>query len=125
MSEAQEQRDFVKWFRDTYPEHAHCLRVSLGGLNFGSGAKAARMAAWVKSQGITAGESDIVIALKRGEFGSLVIEHKAADSTHKLSDEQITYLDLHNKSGNCAVMTRGIEPLKGAVIAYINQESRA
>ena len=120
MSEATEQKEFVTWWRATYPEYAHCLRVSLTGLNFGAGPKAARMVNHIRSQGITVGESDILIALGRGGWNALVIEHKAADGKHKVTPEQQAYLDAHAREGNCALSTRGIESLKAAVMAYMD-----
>lgn len=119
MSEASEQRQIVQWFRETYPEYAHCLRVSLAGLNFGSGQRAARMVNHIRSQGIHPGEADILIAVKRGEFGSLVIEHKAQGSAHKASFEQIQYLERHVASGNCGMLTRGVDVAKAAIVAYM------
>jgi len=59
MSEASEQREIIKWFATEYPEYIRCVRVSLAGLNFGSGQRAARMVNHVRSQGIQEGESDI------------------------------------------------------------------
>ena len=66
MSEAAEQRELVKWFRETYPQYAMSMRVSMSGLNYGSGKRGAILAKHVKSQGIVAGDSDIAILLPRG-----------------------------------------------------------
>jgi len=118
-SEATEQREVVAWFRETYPEFAHCLRVSLAGLNFGSGQRAARMVNHVRAQGVHPGESDILLALPRGGYGSLVIEHKAEGSAHKASPEQLQYIEMHNLSGNCACVTRGVGAAKAAIITYM------
>lgn len=79
------------------------------------------MASWVNSQGITRGESDILIALPRNGYAALVIEHKAAGGTHKVTDKQQEYLDAHTATGNCATSTRGLEALKAAVSAYIQE----
>ena len=73
----------------------------------------------IKAQGGVTGEADIAILLPRGEYGSLLVEHKADGSTHKLSDAQQEYLDYHNIIGNCAVSTRGTEALKAAILAYM------
>ena len=117
--ESAEQKKFVAWFRAKYPEYAKCLRVSLRGLNFGSGQRAARMINHIKSQGSVAGESDIVILLKRGEYGCLVIEHKGDEMDHKISKSQQEYLNVHNSLGNLAVSTRGFEELQHTVMEYI------
>lgn len=117
--ETAEQKAFVAWFRSEWPEHARALRVSLRGLNFGSGPRAARMVNHIKSQGSVDGEADIAILLPRNGHGALVIEHKGAGQSHPLSSEQQAYLDYHNAHGNCAISTRGLDALKAAVVAYM------
>ena len=119
MSEAAEQREIVRWFREQYPEYAMCLRVSLAGLNFGAGPKAARMVNHIHGQGIHPGEADLLIALKRGGYGALVIEHKAEGSRHQATPEQIQYIDRHSSIGNCAIITRGVDAAKAAIISYM------
>lgn len=121
VTEGQEQKEFVKWLRATYPQHSHCLRASLAGLNFGSGHKAARMVNHLKGQGVEAGESDIVLALPRHGFGSLVIEYKSGEGKHKLSEAQAQYLEKHNVSGNLAMLVKGLPALKQAVSDYIEE----
>jgi len=100
-----------------------CLRVSLAGLNFGAGHKAARMVNHIRGQGIHPGEADLLIALPRGGYGSLVIEHKAYGSAHKATAEQIQYIERHNKAGNCGCITRGVEAAKAAIVAYMEAGS--
>ena len=119
MSETAEQKDIVKWFRETWPEHRRSIRVSLAGLNFGSGPRAARMVNHVRAQGVEEGEADIVIALPKGGFGSLVIEHKKDDARRGVTDEHFVYIRYHNRIGNCAVVTKGIEMAKLAIIQYM------
>jgi len=119
MSEADEQREIVKWFRDTYPDYAVCMRVSQSEGQKGGGRKAA--IAWSKriAMGVVKGESDMAILLPRGGFGSLLIEHKAEGSTHTATPEQLEYIRRHNVLGNCAVVTRGVEAAKAAIVQYI------
>ena len=114
MTEAQEQAEFVKWYRCTYPSHAHLLRVSMSGINL-SGAKAARMVNIMRSQGIHPGESDICIAAP----GSFFCEHKAEGGGHKLTPDQAIYLDRQLRAGNVGVSTRGLDPLKAAVELFM------
>jgi hypothetical protein len=118
-SEADEQREFVAWFRATYPQHAHCLRVSQTGLHRGKGRMAAIRNAQVKGLGGVVGEADIAILLPRGGYGCLVVEHKRAGGAHKVTPAQQYYLNQHAATGNCAASTRGLEALKAAVSAYI------
>ena len=119
MSEFNEQLDVVKWFKETWPEAASSLRVSLNGLNLGGGKKAAIMISQMKSQGMVIGEADIAILIPKSPYGCLLLEHKASDSAHKLTDDQVKYLDYHNSIGNCAVSTRGVEAAKAAITTYM------
>jgi len=119
VTETEEQKIIVKWFRSTYPEYRHCLRVSMAGMNLGSGKRAAQMVNHMHSMGVEQGEADIAILLRRGNFGALIIEHKAESQSHKATDEQVAYLQSHNSTGNLAVLTRGIEACKSAISDYM------
>mgnify|MGYP003626321958 CR=1 FL=1 len=117
--ESKEQKAFVAWFQSRWPAHAKSIRVSLRGLNFGSGKRAAIMVKHIKAQGSVEGESDIAILLPKGGYGALLIEHKGLGMKHELSEEQADYLGYHNLIGNRAVSTRGLEELKAAVEEYM------
>lgn len=119
MSESDEVRELVAWFRDKYPDYAMCLRVSQSEGKKGGNRSAA--IAWSKrvAMGVVKGESDIAILLPRGSFGSLLIEHKAAEGTHKATKEQLEYIRHHNAIGNCAVVTRGVEMAQAAIDQYM------
>ena len=119
MSEWHEQREIIQWFKEIWPEHAYSIRVSMNGLNLGGGRKAAIMVNQMRAQGMIDGEADIAILLPRRDFGSLLLEHKAEDSPHRLSESQEKYLDYHNNVGNCAVSSRGIDAAKAAIITYM------
>jgi len=123
MSEASEQREIIAWFKETYPEYTRCIRVSLAGLNFGSGQRAARMVNHVRSQGMQEGESDIAILLPRGGFGSLLIEHKKSDAMRGATEAQMDYIQFHNRVGNCAAVTKGIDMAKYAIDQYMRLNS--
>jgi hypothetical protein len=120
VSEADEQREIIEWFTARWPEYRRSIRVSLAGINFGSGARAGRMVNHVRSQGICKGESDILIALPRGPYGSLVIEHKKGDAMRGATGEQLEYLQYHNAVGNCAVCTQGVDMAKAAINQYMD-----
>lgn len=121
MTESEEQKAAVKWYRETWPEHALSLRVSQSGGHVGKGKMAAIRNAKSKSMGVVKGEADIAILLPKGGYGCLLIEHKGAKQAHKLTESQQAYIDYHNSIGNLAVSTRGLEALKAAVIAYMEQ----
>ena len=120
VSEAEEQKEIVSWFRSTWPEHVQALRVSQFGNHRGRSRKdAAIRTAKAVGQGAVAGESDIAICLPRNGCGSLMIEHKAADGTHSVSTEQEAYIEYHKKHGNCACVTKGVEAAKAAIETYM------
>ena len=119
MTETEEVREFVQWFTENRPQHVRSLRVSMSGMNLGGGKKAAIMVKHMRSQGVQPGESDLLIALARGEYHTLVIEHKALDSKHPLSDEQRAYLRYHQDQGNMAVSTKGLAALQTVVQIYM------
>jgi hypothetical protein len=120
MSETAEQREFVKYFLATWPEHANSLRVSMTAVSK-RGRAGAILWGVMKSLGVQKGEADIAILIPKGGFGSLIIEHKGEGQAHKLSEHQQNYLDYHQSIGNQAVSTRGLEALKAAVLAYMGE----
>jgi len=122
MSETAEQKIIVKWFRTQYPEYAMCLRVSQSGGYRGSGRKGAIRTALITAMGGVTGESDIAILIKRGDFGSLLIEHKKDDAIRGATDAQLEYIQFHNRIGNCAVVTKGIDMAKAAIVQYMALE---
>lgn len=119
LSEWHEQRDIVTWFRQTWPEHSRAIRISMNGLNLGGGRRAAIMIKQMRAQGMVEGESDIAILIPKPPHGCLILEHKASDSAHKLTEDQGRYLEYHESIGNCATTTRGIEAAKAAITTYM------
>lgn len=120
MSEWHEQRELIGWFRSKWPEFEKSIRVSMNGLNLGGGVRAARMVNQMRAQGMIDGEADIVLALPKGGYGALVLEHKAQGGNHKVQNNQQEYLDYHNGIGNCAVATTGVEAAKAAILTYMD-----
>ena len=108
MSEADEQRAIISYFRKAYPMYASSLRVSMSGMNYGSGLRGARLANHVKSQGVVTGEADIAILLPRGGYGCLLIEHKSDEAMRGATDAQLDYIRYHNSIGNKALVTKGV-----------------
>jgi len=119
VNEWQEQREVIKWFREKWPEHEKSIRLSLNGINLGGGKRAAIMISQMKAQGMVLGESDLCIALPKGGFGCLMIEHKSAIDKKGPTDDQIDYAKYHNQIGNKAVFTKGILDLKDIILDYM------
>jgi hypothetical protein len=121
-TEFEEQREVVAWFREKWPQHQKSLRLSLNGLNLGGGKKAAMIINQIKSQGAVLGEADLVILLPRMGYGALVIEHKAENDKKGPSDEQLDYIGYHNMIGNKALVTKGVQKFKDAILEYMNNK---
>jgi hypothetical protein len=119
LTETEEQKAIVQWFRDTWPEYSHCVRVSMAGINLGGGRRASIMVNFMRSMGVMPDESDLLFAVPRGGYGSLVIEHKAADGKHPASDGQKDYLKRHHAIGNCAALTTGVDDAKEVITRYM------
>lgn len=120
-TETTEQRQFIKWFREEYPEYVNSLRCSMNGIKM----RTRRWGSWLwnimQSLGAQKHEADIALMLPMGKYHGLIVEHKGADMRHELSGAQQAYLDYHNEIGNLAMSTRGLEALKAAVKGYLEQ----
>lgn len=119
MSESSDQKEIIRWFRETYPHYAKCLRVSMGGVNFGYGSKAARKFAMMKSQGLVLGESDITVLLPRAGYGCLLIEYKSDEDKAGPSANQLDYISHHKAIGNMAMVCKGIGMAKDSIAKYM------
>jgi len=122
VSEADEQKEIVRWFKYTYPEYAMSLRMSQSGSFRGAGRKGAIRTANMKAMGAITGESDIAILLPRGGFGALLVEHKKDDAMIGATGKQLEYLRYHNAVGNCGVVTKGVDMAKAAIKQYMGLE---
>lgn len=114
--EHAEQATFVEWFRRQYPRYRSAIRISLNGVRLPYGARS-----WSKciALGAVAGESDIVVAVPRGGYGCLVIEHKGQGKARKVTDDQRAYINDHLEYGNYATSTRGVDELIEVVKKYM------
>ena len=117
MSEQDEQKAIVAYYRAAYPKHALSLRVSQSGAARGAGRRGAIRTTLARSQGQVKGEADICILVPRGKWHSLLIEHKTAKGV--LSKQQCEYLEYHNSIGNLAIVTRGIDAAIAAIDTYM------
>ena len=125
MSEGTEQREIVKWYRETYPEYARSLRISQTGGHIGKGKSAAIRNAHSRSMGRVDGESDIAILLPRGPYGCLMMEYKASDSMYQPTQVQRDYIDYHNEIGNLGLTCRGVDIAKAAITQFMELPDEA
>jgi len=117
MTEAEEQKIFIAWFKAEYPKYEKCIRLSMNGVNLGYGSKAARMIASMKKQGLTPGESDLAFMIPTEKHHGLLIEMKSM--TGKPTEAQIDYIDLMNDLGYFACVCRGAEEAKTVMREYL------
>lgn len=121
MSEAKEQAEIFKWFCRIYPQYKQSWSTSMNGINLpGTPRQIAIIINHMKSQGgMRAGEADFKILLPRGGFHGLVVEHKAEDGKHKLTQEQDEYLQYMGSKGYMSVYCKGIASAKETIEAYM------
>jgi len=119
VSESDEHKAIVRYFRATWPQHALALRVSANGVHRGKGLAAMRRIAKEKAHGFVTGEADIAILLPRRGYGCLLIEHKADEAIKGATAAQMEYITYHNANGNCACVTKGLDMAVAAINQYM------
>nr|WP_300312801.1 VRR-NUC domain-containing protein [Halomonas sp.] len=78
-----------------------------------------KTAADLKRQGVKAGVSDLVVRQARGGWHGLYLEFKATPPRDAdLADSQEKWLEGSEYQGYCAVLARGYEEAKRALIEY-------
>lgn len=120
MTESEEQREVVRWFRGEFPELSQAIRLSMNGINFGSmrsSPKGARMISMMRSQGMTDGETDLAFLIPNDQFHGLLIEMKTKNG--KPTDKQLAYINFMNGQGYFATVCYGAEDAKRTIESYI------
>ena len=96
----------------TYPELQYMYHVP------NEGRRSAAQAASLHLQGLKSGVPDICLPVPRGGYGALYIELKRKRGG-VVSKEQKKWVDGLNAVGNKAVVCRGFEEARDAIIAYM------
>ncbi|PHR99252.1 MAG: hypothetical protein COA78_25245 [Blastopirellula sp.] len=117
MSEFTEQKELIRWWRDTYPQYAKCVRLSLNGINLPPGKKAAMMINQMKSQGMVLAESDLFFGVPNLTYHGLYVEMK--DFGKVATPEQEEYLEVQRSMGYEAVVLEGAEAAKEFIQEYM------
>lgn len=76
MSEFEEHKEIIRYFRERWPEHASAIRVSANGIHRGKGHAAMRRIAKEKALGFVTGEADIVFLIPRGSLDRSLLSIK-------------------------------------------------
>ena len=118
MTEAEIQKELVKYFRTKYPKYNNCVRLSLNGINLGR--SGARVMASAKAQGLTIGESDLCFLVPSNGCHGLLIELKT--ETGVSTQAQNEYIDLMNTLGYRAVICYGLDHAIETLDGYLEQD---
>lgn len=106
--ESELQIRCVKWFREEYPKYSKALFSVPNG-----GTRHKLEAVTLKAEGVTAGVSDLVLAVPDKYTNGAFIEMKT--SKGRLSDEQKEFLDLMQELCYTAVVVRTFDQFKEVV----------
>ena len=104
----------VKWFRLQYPLMAKCLfAIPNGGVrHIGTALK-------LKSEGVTAGVSDLFLMIPSGQKHGLFLEMKQKDG--KLQQNQTEFLNLAESMGYGAEVAYGFEDGVEKIKKYLHE----
>jgi len=122
MSETQQQKALIKWFRLNYPELEMLLFSIPNGANFSSASNKQRYGQVnkLKAEGMKKGVPDLMLAFPCNGFAGLFLEMKDEGKTLcSLSKEQAAYIETLNAVGYCAVWCAGFDVAKAAIVAYL------
>lgn len=107
------QATCIQWFRANYPTMAPLLFA------VPNGAKRTRTEAAIKkSEGMSAGVSDLILLVNNGIYGSLCIEMKAGSSQ---SREQKRFQAYADAAGQKYVIVRSLQEFADIVDAYLSK----
>ena len=109
------QTGVMRWVDATFPEIAHLVMASAGGVRT-SMSQAVKM----KSMGYRKGTPDIFVAVPKGGRHGLFLELKAIGG--KASPEQNIMLANLQAQGYAAAMVVGFEQVKATLTAYLSQD---
>jgi len=113
--ERDEQTLLFEW-----AEYAECTYPELRWLHHipNGGRRSSREAHYLRLEGVKAGVPDICLPVPRGGYGALYIELKRKRGG-VVSKEQKKWVEGLNAVGNKAVVCRGFEEARDAIIAYM------
>lgn len=113
--EYDEQKDFVKWVRKEYPQHARRLLSIENAAHRGS----LMRVSMAKASGMVVGTSDLFFRYSCGGFHGLWIEMKKHDG--KATPDELRFLDEARADGFAGVVCQGAEEAKTAFRHYLSK----
>ncbi len=125
--ESKAQRACVSWFRGIYPEYAMLLFAVPNG-----GARSKIEASIMKGEGVTAGVSDLILMVPRGDYHALCIEMKKEaviyDGTREKkqkgyqSNEQKAWQAAVESQGYRYAVSHGLDEFKAIINEYFGED---
>lgn len=109
MSEHDQQKAVIKYWRAKHPKQANCLFSIPNGTHL-AGSVRARSAQMnkLKAEGLVNGVSDLFLMIAKGGYHGLFIEMKDQGKTKcSVSDSQQLHINTANKNGYLAVWCAG------------------
>ena len=105
----------VRWFRYQYPEFRSLLFAVPNG-----GRRDATTAAKLKMEGVVAGVSDLILLVRRGGYGGLLIEMKTDKG--RQSPEQKAWQKAVEAEGYLYKVCRNLDEFIAIITEYLNKK---
>lgn len=124
MSEHDQTKAVVQWFKLQYPQYKDCIIGIPNGAHIAGhiGARKKKIDK-LKSEGMKAGTSDLFIAVPKGSKCGLWVEMKDVKKTLcHVKKEQREHLELMQKMNYEAVWCAGFDIARAAIETYMNEK---
>lgn len=113
-TESKTQQACVKYFRLAFPKYAYMLFAVPNGV-----ATSDSQARILKSEGMVAGVSDLILLVPRKGYGALCIEMKTAKGVQR--ESQKIWQAECEKAGNKYVVVRSFDSFREAITSYLDE----
>ena len=114
--ESRLQQQCVAWFRLQHRSLAPLLFAVGNG-----GYRRLREAQIMKAEGVTAGVSDLILLVARGDYHALCVEMKTSSSSSRLSPAQKAWQEAASAAGNKCVVCRTFEEFRTEITRYLDE----
>ena len=124
MSEHDQTKAVVAWFKIQYPKYAECLVGSANGAHLsGKPWQKKKKMDKLKSEGLKVGASDFFIAVPRGGKYGLWVEMKDVKLTWcSVKKSQREHIDLMQEMGYEAIWCAGADIARTAIKNYMDSD---
>lgn len=113
--ESRHQQSLINWWHVSHAEFGvpECCLFAVGN----GGHRSPITGAIMKREGVRRGTSDLILMVKRGQYGALAIEMKAANGVCSL--EQRQFLKAMMDQGYCAQVCYSRDEAVSTITAYL------